>query len=68
MSTTTTEPQFLLLSEVARICRAPHATVRHWIRTGRLPSTKPGRRVLVRREALEQFLRDAERTPPAASP
>ena len=48
--------EFLLLEEVARECRAPLASVRHWIATGRLPSIRPGRRRLVSRADLDQFL------------
>jgi excisionase family DNA binding protein len=48
--------EYLLLEEIAEISRAPVGTVRAWIRTGRLPSVKPGRRRLVRRSDLERFL------------
>ena len=48
--------ELLLLEEVARECRAPLSSVRHWIRTGRLQSIRPGRRRLVRRGELERFL------------
>jgi excisionase family DNA binding protein len=49
-------PDYLLLEEVARIARVPVGTVRTWIRSGRLPSVKPGRWRLVRRAALEALL------------
>jgi excisionase family DNA binding protein len=48
--------EYLLLEEIAEIARAPVDTVRAWIRSGRLPSVKPGRRRLVRRADLEHFL------------
>ena len=48
--------EYLLLEEIAAIARAPLETVRGWIRSGRLPSVKPGRRRLVRRADLEHFL------------
>jgi excisionase family DNA binding protein len=48
--------EFLLLDEVARECRAPLSSVRHWIATGRLRLIRPGRRRLVNREALDRFL------------
>lgn len=51
--------QLLFISEIARECRVPLGTVRHWMRTGRLASFRLGRRRVARREALEQFLRDA---------
>lgn len=52
----------LLLSEVAELTRTPLSCVRFWIRTGKLASLRPGRRVLVRRSVLEQFLTDSERS------
>lgn len=48
--------KFLVLTEVAQECRAPLASVRRWISSGRLPSIRPGRRRLVRREDLDRFL------------
>lgn len=47
---------YLLLSEVAEIARTSIDSVRGWLRSGRLPSVKPGRRRLVRRAELERFL------------
>lgn len=55
------DPQLLLVPEVAALARVSVATVRYWIATGRLPSLKPGRRVMVRLVALQQFLANAER-------
>jgi excisionase family DNA binding protein len=52
----------LLLSEVAEMTRTALSCVRFWVRTGKLASLKPGRRVLVRRSVLEQFLADSERS------
>lgn len=46
----------LRLEEVARIARVSISSVRHWIKTGRLPSIRPGRRRLVQRSALDSFL------------
>ncbi|RYZ03092.1 MAG: helix-turn-helix domain-containing protein [Myxococcales bacterium] len=48
-----------MLEEVAEETRTALSTVRHWIATGRLPSTRPGRRRLVRRADLERFLADS---------
>jgi excisionase family DNA binding protein len=48
--------EFLLLDEVARRCRVPVSTVRHWIVLKKLPSGKFARRRLVRREDLERFI------------
>jgi excisionase family DNA binding protein len=61
----TTDQQFLLVPEVAVLARVSVGTVRHWIATGKLPSVKPGRRVMVRLAALQQFLDAAERAPKA---
>jgi excisionase family DNA binding protein len=48
--------EFLLLDEVARRCRVPVSTVRHWIALGKLPSGRFARRRLVRREDLDRFI------------
>jgi excisionase family DNA binding protein len=50
------EERFMLLIEVARDARASISTVRHWLRTKRLPSIRPGRRRLVRRQDFERFM------------
>jgi len=47
---------YLLLPEAATIARVSVHTVRTWIRTGKLRSSRPGRRRLVRRDHFEQFL------------
>jgi len=49
---------FLLLVEVAEETRTPLSTVRHWVASGKLASTRPGRRRLVRRTDLDAFLAD----------
>jgi len=54
--------ELLFLEEVAELTRAKLSCVRFWVRTGKLPSLRPGRRVMVRRSVLEQFLADAERS------
>lgn len=41
--------EFLFIEEVAELTRVPISCVRFWIRTGKLASLKPGRRVLVRK-------------------
>jgi excisionase family DNA binding protein len=53
---TRNEDDFLLLSEIAQITRAPVSTVRFWVASKKLPSIRPGRRRLVRRSDLERFL------------
>jgi excisionase family DNA binding protein len=63
------DDDFLLLDEVMRLARAESiSTVRHWLRTGKLASVRPGRRRMVRRSDLEAFLRRGSLpgpTPPA---
>jgi excisionase family DNA binding protein len=58
--------EYLLLDEVARECRAPVASVRHWIASGRLGSIKPGRRRLVSRDELDRFLAPVQTSHPRA--
>ena len=36
------------------------STLRRWIKEGRIPALKIGRRVLIRREVLEEFVRTSE--------
>jgi excisionase family DNA binding protein len=55
-TTFASDPQFLLIEEAAEIARASVATVRFWISTGRLRARRPGRRVLIRRRDLIEFL------------
>lgn len=47
---------YLLLNEAAELARVSIETIRFWIKTNRLPSSRPGRRRLVRRDVLEAFL------------
>jgi len=51
-----TTHELLWIEEVAEACRTPIGTIRHWIRTGRLPSLRLGRRRMVRRSDLETML------------
>lgn len=50
---------FMLIDEVAALCRASPETVRFWIKTGRLRSVRPGRRRLIARAELRRFLETA---------
>lgn len=52
----TSPGDLLLIEEVAEIARVSPETVRFWIKRKLLPSLRPGRRRLIRREALEAFL------------
>lgn len=51
-----TEHQYLLVTEIAELARAPVHSVRAWLRSGRLPSVKPGRRRLLRRVDFDAFM------------
>lgn len=66
------DDEYLRLEEVMRLTRADSlSTVRHWLRTGKLASVRPGRRRLVRRSDLEEFLRRGavpSQTPPPPDP
>jgi excisionase family DNA binding protein len=46
----------MLVEEVAREARVSLSTVHHWLRTGRLRSTRPGKRRLVARKDFERFV------------
>ncbi len=48
--------ELMILEEVAREARTSVHSVRHWIRSGKLASIRPGRRRLVRRADLERLL------------
>jgi excisionase family DNA binding protein len=52
-------PELLILEEVAEMCRTTISSVRDWIRDGRLPACRPGRRVLVRRADVEAMLAES---------
>lgn len=55
------EGDLLRLEEVAQLARVSISSVRHWIKTGRLPSIRPGRRRMVLRRDFERFLGAPER-------
>jgi excisionase family DNA binding protein len=48
--------EFLFIEDVAREARASVESVRRWVKSGRLPSSRPGKRRLVRRGDLDVFL------------
>jgi excisionase family DNA binding protein len=57
------EPDFLTVTEVATYLRSGASTVRVWIREGRLPIFRIGRRVLIHRADIERLTGSR---PPAA--
>lgn|GEM_PF-7063782 len=52
----TANAHLTLLQVAARLGASIH-TVRHWVKTGKLASTRPGRRRLVEEHELDRFLR-----------
>lgn len=55
--------KFLLIDEVAELCRTSPSTVRFWIQSGRLRSLRPGRRRLIAATELQRFLEGRPRNP-----
>jgi excisionase family DNA binding protein len=58
--------RFLTLEECATEARVSRSSVRHWLRTGKLRSVRPGRRRLVERSEFERFLAASFRKAEAA--
>jgi excisionase family DNA binding protein len=52
------DDQLLTLPEIAQTLGMNPSTVRLWVREGRLPAEKVGRKWMVRRADLEQMLAD----------
>jgi excisionase family DNA binding protein len=50
------QQRFMLVHEVAREARVSLSTVRHWLRSGRLRSVRPGRRRMIARSDFERFV------------
>ena len=50
----------LSVKEVAELIGMNKPTLYQYVNSGQLPSLKVGRRRLIRREALEKFLKDLE--------
>ena len=48
--------EFLTVAEVAELLKINQQTVRNWIDRGELPAVRAGRRVRIRRSALDQVL------------
>jgi excisionase family DNA binding protein len=60
-ATAPVELDFMLLEDASTACATPIGTLRQWIADGRLPSYRPGRRVLVRRAELAAFIAGSRR-------
>lgn len=55
--------EHMLLPEVATEAGVALDTVRHWIKLGTLPSTRPGRRRIVLRQDFDLFMLARNQTP-----
>lgn len=53
------ESPYYTLEEIAKRLRVTVATVRRYVRAGRLEAVRLGREYRVRRDALDRFLREA---------
>jgi excisionase family DNA binding protein len=47
---------FLTLTQITQQLPVARESVRHWIKSGKLPAYKPGRHLLVRRDELEALI------------
>ena len=64
----TSEPdndEFLTVAEVAKLLKINEQTVRNWIDRGELAAVRAGRRVRIRRSALEEVLQEVNTPRPA---
>ena len=57
MANTDSAQQLLTLDEACTMVRTPKGTLRYWIATGRLTAYRPGRRVLIHKSDLLDFVR-----------
>src|SRR5829696_2349360 len=58
---TTREKELLAATDVASMIGVKETTVYRWCKEGKLPCLKVGKHWRIRREALENFLRESER-------
>ena len=54
--------EWLFAEDIAREMRVLVATVRYWIKTRKLASVRPGRRLLVLRQDLDALLASTRKT------
>jgi excisionase family DNA binding protein len=52
------------VDDASRYLAVHHGTVRRWIKGGRIPTVRIGRRVLIRVDVLEELVNDLERPKP----
>jgi len=60
--------ELLTVDEAAAVLNVAPVTVRRWIATGRLPALRLGRKLRVRRDALERWGSGAPRSKPRNGP
>src|SRR5438309_4138342 len=53
---------YLTIEEAAHVAKAHHQTVRDWIRSGALKSSRPNRHYLIKRSDLDAFIASPPRT------
>jgi excisionase family DNA binding protein len=58
---TSRETELLAATEVAELIGIKETTIYRWCKEGKLPCLKVGKHWRIRREALEDFLRESER-------
>jgi excisionase family DNA binding protein len=58
--------EFLTVAEVAKLLKINEQTVRNWIDRGELAAVRAGRRVRIRRSALDQVLTEVSPGRPGA--
>ena len=58
--------EFLTVAEVAQLLKINEQTVRNWIDRGELAAVRAGRRVRIRRSALDEVLQEINTPRPAA--
>ncbi len=56
-----TGADYLTIEEAALVAKAHHQTVREWVRSGALKSSRPNRHYLIRRSDLDAFISSAPR-------
>ncbi len=59
--------EFLTVAEVAALLKINEQTVRNWIERGELAAVRAGRRVRIRRSALDEVLKAVSAPKPAAA-
>ncbi len=60
--------EFLTVAEVAELLKINQQTVRNWIDRGELAAVRAGRRVRIRRSALEEVLTAVSNPKPVVEP